>query len=356
MDPISLKSIKWESIKSIFQVVAARETVSRAEISKETGLSLMTVGKVADALLAMDVITQEKERKNSAGRRAGLLSIQTDNFAMILDLTSRNFIMTVINMRLQIVEKHFYTYKEDYYYSENLTFFLKEIRLLLQTTYDSTRCIGVGVSVPGVYDPESDRVLSARVAELSELPIGEFVRNALEVPNIHIEASYHAAARSQISRVEDYKDKLILYWFINENNIYGTIVNCGRIVQGAHHKAGDFGNMVVAPKQTLEDTIRSTKTPEENAFELAKAIRNVMRVIDPDLIILECELYKSSKESQEHFMELVRKILTEDFNLPGDTLPQLLGGSCKFRHSHRGLTMQLRENWLSDIVLNGGSN
>ncbi|MBE6599562.1 MAG: hypothetical protein E7638_08985 [Ruminococcaceae bacterium] len=53
MKNISLQSIKWESVRSIFSIIAERDTVSRAEIAEGTGLSLVTVGKAADALLGM---------------------------------------------------------------------------------------------------------------------------------------------------------------------------------------------------------------------------------------------------------------------------------------------------------------
>ncbi|MBE6561467.1 MAG: hypothetical protein E7662_10120, partial [Ruminococcaceae bacterium] len=109
MENISLRSIKWESIKSIFYSIAFSDKISRADISAQTGLSLMTVGKVADALLDMHVIVQNKESRNSAGRRAGMLSVAADHYAVILDLTNRDFRMTVINIRLEVLEKFHYT-------------------------------------------------------------------------------------------------------------------------------------------------------------------------------------------------------------------------------------------------------
>ena len=97
MQNISLKSIKWESIKAIFNSISAAEKISRADISAETGLSLMTVGKVADALLNMHIVSQAKASAGTAGRRAGMLSINSTPYAVILDLTSPNFHMSVIN-------------------------------------------------------------------------------------------------------------------------------------------------------------------------------------------------------------------------------------------------------------------
>ena len=87
MERINLSSIKKESVRAIFHAITGKDQISRAEIAELTGLSLMTVGKVVDALLERHVIIQSKEIKNMAGRRAGLVSLNTDKFFMIIDLT-----------------------------------------------------------------------------------------------------------------------------------------------------------------------------------------------------------------------------------------------------------------------------
>ena len=61
MKEIHLSTIKKESVDHIFRVIAENEQVSRAAIAQATSLSLMTVGKVVDALLEHDVIVQTKE-------------------------------------------------------------------------------------------------------------------------------------------------------------------------------------------------------------------------------------------------------------------------------------------------------
>ena len=108
MNNITLKSIKCESIKSIFASIADADKISRAEISAKTDLSLVTVGKVADALLDMNIVCQVKEIKPQAGRRAGLLGVNPDKFAVILDITSYDFRVSVLDLRLHQIEKYVY--------------------------------------------------------------------------------------------------------------------------------------------------------------------------------------------------------------------------------------------------------
>jgi len=346
MQNISLKSIKWESIKAIFNSISAAEKISRADISAETGLSLMTVGKVADALLNMHIVSQAKASAGTAGRRAGMLSINSTPYAVILDLTSPNFHMSVINIQLNIVDKCPYAYNDDFRFDENLTLFLKSVQKYLALHDEGKECIGIGVSVPDAYSGELDRVLGERVPTLSSVALKETLLHYFPDLPIFIEASYNAAAMSNISRIQHYRDRIILYWFIGENNICGTIVKGGEILRGAHNAAGNFGQMMIGRGRTLESAIKTDNTPEENASLLARAIYNVLMTVDPDQIIIECELYKSRDE----FVDLVRQCLLSHYPSTAETLPYLSNSTCKFRHSHRGLTIKLREMWLSSLV------
>ncbi len=350
MENISLRSIKLESIKSIFRSISSADSISRATVSEETGLSLMTVGKVADALLTLRVITQVKETKSSAGRRAGLLSVNPDNYAFILDLTSHRFTATVINMRLDVVEKYKYSYRPDASFADNLSIFLGECRIFLSRNFRLDKCIGCGVSVPGPYFEETDHVRCDTSDEWRDIAVGKMVRETLHPSLFCIDASYNAAAMSNISGIPDAREKMILYWFIGDDGICGTIVSRGEIVRGAHNAAGNFGQMIVARGVTLSEAIKPSATMQANAFELAKAIHNVMHAVDPDRIILECEMYRNDPDE---FVDMVRSTLSENFAHTSETVPELTSSACKYRHSHRGLTIRLREMWLTDLVLNG---
>ena len=56
MEEHSLENIRHDSIRKIFGCITAAEQVSRLEISNDTGLSLMTVGKITDMLAEKGVI------------------------------------------------------------------------------------------------------------------------------------------------------------------------------------------------------------------------------------------------------------------------------------------------------------
>ena len=346
MENINLRSIRWESIKSVFLSIAQTEKISRADISAETDLSLMTVGKVVDALMDIQVIEQTKENKNSAGRRAGLLSVTLDKYSVILDLTSKDFCCCIMDLRLNPVEKLCYRYVDSMPFSDNLEQFLKNVSdFLSQTMSDGVR-IGVGVSVPGTYFPDTNRTRSQFLPELDTIDLPQIIGKYIPTDSLLIDSGYNAAAMSNIAQIKGVKNNAIYYWHISANGLHGAIFHSGKVLHGAHYLAGNFGQMVVQTGVTLNSLLKLTNSPEENALSLARALHNTIRFSDPDVVILECTLYENGAD----FCDLIRQMLVEKFDLTPETMPQILVTSGSVPHAFRGLTMKLRETWLHDRI------
>ena len=346
MENINLRSIRWESIKAVFLSIAKSEKISRADISADTDLSLMTVGKVADALMNIEAIEQYKESKNSAGRRAGLLSIKQDIFSVTLDLRTKDFVCCIMDLRLDAVEKIPYSYMDSMPFAENLDRFLNNVSAFLSAHMSDRICIGVGAAIPGIYLPTTNRSCCRDLPEMDTVDLTETIEKYFPNLPLVIDSAYNAAAVSQIQQIRDYKEKVILYWCVAENSIRGAIISHGTLLHGAHHSAGDFGSVVVRNGATLNSLVKRSNSPQDNAAALVSSIHNAIRLADPDAIILECPMY----ENGEDFCHLVRTMLTEEYNLSSDMLPEFLIATGDVPHAYRGITMQLRENWLHDRI------
>lgn len=345
MENINLSSIKRESVKAIYNSIASSNKISRAQISEQTGLSLMTVGKVVEALLNYNIIKQSKEVKTAAGRKAGLISTNSGNFCVIIDLTSVNFSMVIVNVRLEPVDQIKYNYNIEMFYENNLMLFLYNVKMFLEKNYNMDECIGYGVSLPGPYNAATDTMMASRIYDLMNLHIKEIITNVFETNSIYIESSVNVAAISNVTKIADYKNKTILYWFIGDY-IAGTVVVNGEIMHGSHNVAGDFGQTIVSYGKTLDAAIKDCAEMQNAAHELGKTLYNVIKIIDPDVIILEYEIFGKSPE----FFEALKDALLNHYHLPASFMPEIISGGCNIRHSQRGLAMKLREKWLDSVI------
>lgn len=346
MNNISLKSIKYESIKAIFTSIADAEKISRAAISEKTDLSLVTVGKIADALLDMNIICQVKEIKPQAGRRAGLLSVNNDKFALILDITTYDFSITILNLRLCMVEHTHYTYKPNLSYSDNLNHFFAEALTLINRKYDIADCFGVGVALPGPYNSDTDTTMTCRIPELDSVKVRETVsRYFTDVPLL-IDSQINAAAKSNISCIDGYMKKNILYWYVGKSYVCGAYLVGGELILGKDSRACDFGRLIARRGTTLDDLISRTCDERSCAQALTGSVYNVIQTINPHTLIMEFDVDYCC----DNLLDLIRERLISDYNMNESDIPEMGRSCCRFRNSHRGLTMGLRELWLDKLV------
>lgn len=350
MRNISLQSIKEESVRSIFTSIASRDSVSRADVSGETDLSLVTVGKVADALLEMNVIYQIKEVSTHAGRRARLLSVNDKKYAVILDLTHRSFGGIVLNLRLNFVEMLSFSYDLSRSYAENLQSFFAETSRTLMQKYETTDCYGVGVSLPGTYDPTTDIVDNSRICELNAIPLGATLQRYFPDLPLFIDSSVNAAARSNISQIPDYRKKNILYWFIGEDMTGGAFVVKGEVIVGRGSHFCDFGSVRDSYGRSLAQKIALAENAADYARIIALDAANVIRILAPHVVILECAFHEKREENRNLFLSALRELLIADHSFTEDSLPEFIGAGCKVRQSHRGIAMRLREMWIDRLI------
>lgn len=96
-------SIAKNSAVQIFEAVADGGRLSRAELSKLTGYSLMTVGKAVDALERGGLLTQEKCSSGSVGRNMSVCCVSKECGMLIYDLSKETASICICDMCLNVI-------------------------------------------------------------------------------------------------------------------------------------------------------------------------------------------------------------------------------------------------------------
>ena len=335
-------SIKRESVKAIFRSITESDNISRSTISKETGLSLMTVGKVIDALLDLGVIYQVKETKSAAGRKAGLISLKNDSFMLIIDLTSNDYSISILDIKLGVTDRMVYSYNKDFYYEENLFIFLKNTKSYLNGKYDLSKLIGAGVILPGRYNNADDTVISPRAPGLENIKIKQTVEKALDIPVSFFEEDIKSAALSNINSIQNDENGVLLYTYIGKNHVAAVTIIDGDIHYGENGAAGNIKDMLIDGVKTYQDVLAAN---DKEAFisSTATVIHNMSLMIDPSKIVIECQRYDLGTECINALKGKLSK-LSPDF------APEILLSNNDVKHSHRGIAMKMREKWLEQII------
>ena len=345
MKKLDLHGIKQANAKAIFLSAASRDKISRADIASGTGLSLMTVGKVVDVLLEAGIVSQHKEDRVSAGRRAGLLTLRAERYSVVIDLSERAFRINIVDLALKLSDSMTYKYNPKYMYDENLRLFLKNAGAFIKRRPDLDNLYGIGISIPGIYISSDDRVVSTKVPELETIPIRAEAEKLLGQPVSLVMKNVEAAALSAMTRLPDFRDRVIVYMFMGES-VDGAVCDHGRFIRGAHEFGCDFGRMVLRYGELLETRIRTSSTDEMMANELSSAVYNIITILDPDAFIIESDLPREP----DFLINNIKSALRCMYKLPEERIPTFITNGVGLRHSARGVAMTLRDKWLDSIL------
>ncbi len=345
MEKLQLHGIKPENVKSILVDIASRNKSARGHIAKNTGLSVMTVGKVADILIEAGIVTEEKSDRVCTGRRAGLLSVKDEMYAAVIDLSEHVFRLNIADMMLLPTHSMKFTYNKKYLYDQNLFLFFKTVKSYLDRLAESSLLYGVGISVPGIYLSAEDRLVSTKIPELETIPIRDLAEKLLGRPVSLIKRNVESAALSYAAELPGNDRGVIVYMFIGES-VDGAVYSRGGFEEGAHEFGCDFGRMNFRCGQTLEDRVGRCTSDYMIADEITDAVYNLVTIFDPDVFIIESDILREP----ELFIDRIRSSLVSSYKVPRERLPEFPLSGHGYRHSARGLAMSLREMWVESIL------
>lgn len=186
MATITLKAIKLENVKAVLNAIAGERQMTKLEVSKETGLSLMTVGKITSILSAEGLLARSKSTGQTAGRRAEIFKLRQDWLIPVFDLSTTNFKFFVATPKGEILDKVEYpcTTEPQYTTSEFIRFLSLTLDML-KKKYTKRHAIGIGVSICGVYNADSDQILSTMQPELASIKLMQNITKIFKQKKCH---------------------------------------------------------------------------------------------------------------------------------------------------------------------------
>lgn len=308
----NISSIKSGSIRSVFNYIAEHSQASRSEISKGTGLSLMTVGKIVDSFVSTGILYQLKEIKSATGRKAGRVSFDLSRYAVVIDLSADNFELAVFDLYIGLIDRYTYEYNPDYYRNENLLIFLKGASISIMNKLDPFLCIGTGI-ITKINDKSDIYVINE---VLPDFPVS------------FSETKMNSAVISQLSRIPNHESKKIYYLNLNENSASGAFIYSGNMYESF-------------PEKLMLEYASPNKI-----LKIAYVIKSISVLLSPDTVIIESQ--------DEYFRNILESSLytslKENCRLPESDIPEFILNTGDSRHSQCGIVIKLRELWVNEII------
>lgn len=300
--------LKEHNQKEILDLIRTTGAISRADISSITGLSPTAVGSIVANLMEQGYIHQRGVGESTGGRRPVLLELKPRSFYSIgvdFDIDYINIILVDITGEI-ISEKLWNTPNLGPF--ENTMLKIESLirEILNESSIDVDVLLGIGLSVPGLVDIETGKlVLAPNMGWMNVDPKG-WLEKLFPVPVfIENESMASAICENWIGSCKGVNN----FVCINiKSGIGAGIFTGGELYRGESGTAGEIGHIVVdenGPKcgcgnYGCLETMASTSRIAEKARRLVRQgiASSLNAVADVEDIDIE-QVIKAAREGDE---------------------------------------------------------
>ncbi len=238
------KFLKAYNEAGILDLIRKKQSVSRADLSKDTGLSPTAIGVIVSSLLDKGYIHETGTGESKGGRKPVMLELKPDSYYSVgldIDVDSIQFVLTDITGRLVqegSVPLNVNTAEGAVAASESCVTGIME-----RYSISRERMLGIGISVPGMVDSISHRVVLAPNLGWEEEDPAGMLRERLQLPVfMENEAMSSAICENWIGACQ----KASNFVCVNiKSGIGAGIFTGGMPYRGTGGSAGEVGHIVV---------------------------------------------------------------------------------------------------------------
>ncbi|RPI86460.1 MAG: ROK family transcriptional regulator [Chloroflexi bacterium] len=226
----------------VLKTIIDHETISRAQIARQTSLTRTTVSEIVSALLEEGLVREIGIGESKGGKSPIILSLAEDSRYLIgLDLSHSEFRGALVNLHGTICADVLIPVEERLG-EEALSLVYKILDQLLASGMGPI--VGIGVGTPGLVNSSEGVVINAVNLDWKDLPLGELLQTRYGLP-VYVLNDSHAAAMGEYSYGKEVKSDENLVVINARHGIGAGIVIDGGLFLGDGGGAGEIGHVVV---------------------------------------------------------------------------------------------------------------
>ena len=243
--------IRARNKSEVMEIMRKNKSVYRAEMARQTGLSMPTIMKITDEFVRSGLVTDVGKGVSSGGKPPMILELIPDARLFVgMDISGAMFKCIIMDLRGGIVyrrvrKKSELDTKEDIIGS--IIEFIEET--ITESGIDRKKLSGIGIGVPGLVETQEGRVITSIDYSWKDMDLRTPLQEHFGM-KIYVENS---------SKVMAIGEK----WFGNGDDsdnfalvtvgrgIGAALIINGEIYKGHYNMSGEVGHMVIDPNGPL---------------------------------------------------------------------------------------------------------
>lgn len=262
VEKIATTDVKRYNKNRIFRLIHYAGKISRQEIADVLELSLPTVNQNLKLLKEEKLIRFIGNFESTGGRKAQAITINSDaKYAVSVNIFDNGIRIAVVNLIGEVidVEDRDIRLVDDEESGKQIAEAV--MQFIGNNGLAEEKIIGVGITVPGVFDSEHKVIVAAPILGISKYSIDRIIKYLPYKCRVYNDARSNAFAEywwngrkaGESVALEDFNDSPAagiidgkLYLMLN-NGVGGCYLDNERIRTGKHNSFGEFGHMTIHP-------------------------------------------------------------------------------------------------------------
>lgn len=299
--PLELKRINKNRI---FRLIYDRKALKRQDLADELSLSLPTVNQNIKELMEEGMIEFSGEFTSTGGRKPQVITpVRMSRLTVALNIRKTYVRVVLVDLYGDVMDsqREELEFADTDEYSKRLGKIVDSFITKQNGQYAlekaSSRILGVGITIPGIFDRESERILIAPTLGIKDYDITKLTKY-MKYPTIVVNDA-RASAFTYIRKSDEIRHGVYL---LVDRGVGGCIIEDGRLVRGTNNRAGEIGHMTIVPGGrkcacgksgclesylsiiNFSDILNSELTDEYLTY-LALGISNLYTIFDGPIII-----------------------------------------------------------------------
>jgi len=230
----------------LLSIVADRQPISRAEISKISGLNKATISTITTELLKDRYVIEKGSGRTTpiGGKPPTPLRLNAQRFGLFgVDIRADETIIALGDFNNRLISRSSFQTGSDA--NGFLAKVGKEISKLRAKHDDFIEFAGTGVSLPGLVDNRTGKFLISVVLPWRDVPVVQLLEKATGIPVV-IDNSARCAALAEMwhGKAQYTHLRNLLYVSVSTGLACGIVID-GGLYRGGNNTSGQFGHIPI---------------------------------------------------------------------------------------------------------------
>ena len=224
----------------VLEIVRTKQPVSRADLSRISGLQPSTVSSIVEQLLEEQWITEGIAALRPRGRRPTMLSLNANMVILVADVRPTQSIVAVIDLNGRFLTRETVPLLKDPVRGVDKIIVAMQ-RMIKE--YPDRSFEGIGLSLPGRVDPETQHLILAPNLAWKDFDIKRAVEARIPL-QVEMDNAANACLLSELwfGNMDGVRNAVLVT--ITEGVGTAILVN-GQLATGKNGLAGEFGHMSI---------------------------------------------------------------------------------------------------------------